>query len=106
MLHKKLKPDRWGELSPELQGKVENYIDLLLAEQAELPLFQTQSKPGREVVEKRSVSYQLEFVKCGKPKCKCARGKGHGPYWYSYRRVGGKVVSKYIKKAVAKEMGL
>ena len=23
-----------------------------------------------------------EWVKCGKPSCRCRRGRGHGPYWY------------------------
>jgi hypothetical protein len=23
-----------------------------------------------------------EWVKCGKPSCRCARGMRHGPYWY------------------------
>jgi hypothetical protein len=41
---------------------------------------------------------QLEFVKCGKPRCKKDR---HGPYWYGYRKEGGKLKSIYIGKDLA-----
>jgi hypothetical protein len=56
---------------------------------------------SRQVVEERTVenrTYRLEGVRCGKDKCKCARGKLHGPYWYSYARVEGKVKSQYVGK--------
>jgi hypothetical protein len=88
-------PPRWSELSDEQKGKVNKYIDTLLAKQPALPLIE---KAGREVVKRRvmgSVSYQLEMVKCGKD-CK---GCPHGPYWYGYyRNQKGKVVSTYIGK--------
>ena len=62
------------------------------------------------VVERRVVNdvvYQLEWVRCGKARCRCMKGliPGHGPYWYAYkprRRGGGKAtkggawVSVYI----------
>lgn len=52
---------------------------------------------NREVI--RSITYQLERVKCGKPGCKkCSNGTGHGPYWYAYWRENGRVKSKYIGK--------
>lgn len=62
-----------------------------------------EKKPGRQVLKQdrvRSVVYQLEYVKCGKEKCRCAQGKGHGPYWYAYYRSPrtGRVVSKYCGK--------
>lgn len=52
----------------------------------------------REIVEQRkvgSITYQLEAVRCGKETCKKCP---HGPYWYSYQRVGSRVVSDYIGK--------
>lgn len=55
----------------------------------------------RQVVEERTVenrTYRLEWVRCGKEKCKCARGQLHGPYWYSYTRVKDKIKSQYIGK--------
>lgn len=57
--------------------------------------------PTRQVVEERTVenkTYRLEWVRCGKEKCKCSRGELHGPYWYSYTRVRGKVKSQYVGK--------
>lgn len=42
-------------------------------------------------------SYQLRYVRCGKPGCgPCAGGVGHGPYWYGYERRGARVHSKYF----------
>ena|SRR2546429_1039767 len=49
-------------------------------------------------------TYRLESIRCGKEKCKCARGKLHGPYWYSYTRVKGKVTSQYIGKNLPKHI--
>ena len=35
----------------------------------------------------KAVGYLVaEHVRCGKPKCRCGRGKRHGPYWYLYYR--------------------
>jgi hypothetical protein len=63
---------------------------------------QTEQKlPARQIVEERTVenkTYRLEWVRCGKEKCKCARGEMHGPYWYSYVRIKGKLKSQYIGK--------
>lgn len=60
-------------------------------------------KKGREIIETRKagrVTYQLEKVKCGKKKCKCNKGKLHGPYWYSYSWNGKKLASTYIGKTL------
>jgi hypothetical protein len=40
------------------------------------------------------------YVCCGKPGCHCVADDdpGHGPYWYAYRKQGGKVVSTYLGK--------
>lgn len=61
----------------------------------------------RQVLEERTVenrTYRLEWVRCGKEKCKCARGKPHGPYWYSYTRVKDKVKSQYVGKNLPSEV--
>ena len=55
----------------------------------------------KQIIEERALedkTYRLEGIRCGKEKCKCARGKLHGPYWYSYIRIEGRVISKYIGK--------
>ncbi len=45
-------------------------------------------------------SYVLQKTKCNKPTCHCMKkaGEGHGPYWYLFRKINGKTVSKYIGK--------
>lgn len=58
---------------------------------------------GREIVETTHVDgclYQLERVRCGKLRCKCAGENGtlHGPYWYAYWRDDGKLKSRYVGK--------
>ena len=62
--------------------------------------FSVPVNPSREVVKRKvigSVVYQLEKISCGKERCRrCPHG--HGPYWYSYQRRDGRVVSKYIGK--------
>jgi hypothetical protein len=52
----------------------------------------------------KNKTYRLESIRCGKEKCKCLRGKLHGPYWYSYTRVGDKVTSRYIGKILPKDI--
>ena len=38
-----------------------------------------------------------QFARCGKPNCRCAEGKLHGPYWYLFRRVGGRLRKTYLR---------
>jgi hypothetical protein len=40
----------------------------------------------------------VQYRKCGKPNCRCARGEKHGPYYYLSWREGGKQCWNYIKK--------
>lgn len=40
-------------------------------------------------------TFQQEYVRCGKKSCKCCP---HGPYWYSYQHVGGKMRKRYHGK--------
>jgi hypothetical protein len=61
----------------------------------------------KQIIEERTVenkTYCLEMVRCGKEKCKCARGELHGPYWYSYTRVKDKVKSQYVGKRLPREI--
>jgi hypothetical protein len=50
--------------------------------------------PTHDQLAGASVTYQLERVQCGKPKCR----KWHGPYWYAYWSAGGRTRSLYIGK--------
>ncbi len=51
-----------------------------------------------ETRQAHGITYQLEYIKCGKAGCKCENGQGHGPYWYAYWSSGGKTRKQYIGK--------
>lgn len=51
----------------------------------------------QRLLDKKLVSYQTKYIKCGKEGCsKCP----HGPYIYAFWRKGKRVRSKYLGKAV------
>jgi hypothetical protein len=61
-----------------------------------------ESPASRTTVEERPAGrgvYRLEMVKCGKH-CRCERGELHGPYWYLYAWRAGRMVSRYIGRAL------
>ena len=40
----------------------------------------------------------MQFVRCGKQNCKCrTQGELHGPYYYHFYRIGGRLRKGYIK---------
>jgi hypothetical protein len=46
---------------------------------------------------RRRVTYQFEFVKCGKPSCRCADPRSrHGPYWFAYWQHVGVRQKRYV----------
>jgi len=59
--------------------------------------FIVETRTGRTL--SRGVTYELERVRCNKPKCgRCKRGPVHGPYWYAYWTTEGRTRKKYIGK--------
>ncbi len=52
-----------------------------------------------QIIKTPKVTYQLEFVKCGKNCKKCP----HGPYWYAYWSENGKTKNRYIGKKITEE---
>ncbi len=48
----------------------------------------------KHVRETPGVTYQLEWIFCGKGKCK----KPHGPYWYAYWKSGNRTRTRYVGK--------
>jgi len=38
-----------------------------------------------------------QYIRCGKPECRCRRGELHGPYYYHVWRDGAKVRKVYVK---------
>lgn len=40
-----------------------------------------------------------QWVRCGRPGCKCARGELHGPYYYRFWRERGRLRKAYVRPA-------
>lgn len=38
-----------------------------------------------------------QWIRCGHPGCKCARGELHGPYYYRFYRVNGRQHKAYVR---------
>lgn len=38
-----------------------------------------------------------QYVRCGRPGCKCAKGELHGPYWYRFYRERGRQHKAYVR---------
>jgi hypothetical protein len=101
------KPDRM-QLLADLCTRVPDVVAALLAERAEMLADELPpSPPARVTLTSRPAPgggrYRLEKVQCGKQCSTCAEGPEHGPYWYLYRRRGGKLVSRYIGKELPAE---
>lgn len=43
-------------------------------------------------------SVHAQWVTCGKPGCKCARGELHGPYFYLFWRENGRLRKAYVRR--------
>ncbi len=46
-----------------------------------------------------SGSVITEHKRCGKASCRCSRGQLHGPYYYLFQRVGGRLRRTYLRPA-------
>lgn len=83
-----------------IDARISELENLLLAEEVKdkdtvAEIRQAKSRGG---------SYVLQYTKCGKPTCRCAKGgKLHGPYWYLYNKKDGKTTCKYIGKNLPSE---
>ena len=86
--------------------KLDEWLHEFIRNAEEAERAQKSSSRKQAVVEQTvdGRTYRLESIRCGKEKCKCARGKLHGPYWYSYTRVKDKVTSQYIGKDLPKDV--
>lgn len=74
-----------------------------LIEEQEEQQFQPEAKAGE--IERRTLGswcYIHQLINCGKAACKKCSGRHykHGPYWYAYSKVNGKVRSIYIGKTL------
>lgn len=84
--------------------KLDEWLHELIRNAEEAERAEKSSSRKRAVAEQTfdGRTYRLESIRCGKEKCKCTRGKLHGPYWYSYARVKDTVTSQYIGKKLPK----
>ena len=92
---------RLGELARLYARKL---VVALIALDAELQaLERDMERLRRELARTVAVpAIEWRFVRCGKPRCHCAKGsRGHGPYAYAKRREGKKVRSIYLGKDYA-----
>jgi hypothetical protein len=62
------------------------------------------SKERKAVEEKTrdNKTYRQVAVRCGKENCRCANGKGHGPYWYAFWSENGQTRCRYIGKKLSR----
>ena len=59
----------------------------------------THSEP-KTIPDKLPGTVQPQYVRCGKPNCKCAQGELHGPYCYRiWRDEGGKQHKEYVRRS-------
>jgi hypothetical protein len=93
-------------LSLEQLRKLDEWLHELIskAEEAERVRVPPTGKQPVAAQTLANKTYRLESIRCGKEKCKCTRGKLHGPYWYSYTREKDKVTSQYIGKKLPKDI--
>ena len=81
--------------------RVDAWIHRRLDELAEPP--PEPAAPGLDRRVRGRVTYQLEPVKCGKPRCRCAEGELHGPYWYAYAWQDGRIRKRYVGREMERE---
>jgi hypothetical protein len=93
-------------LSLDQLRKLDDWLHELIRRAEEVAREEKPSSRKQTVAEQtlENKTYRLESIRCGKENCKCARGKLHGPYWYSYTRVKDKVTSQYIGKSLPKDI--
>jgi hypothetical protein len=86
--------------------KLDEWLHELIRRAEEADRTEKSSSRKQTVAEQtfENKTYRLESIRCGKEKCKCASGKLHGPYWYSYTRIKDKVKSQYIGKSLPKDI--
>ena len=57
------------------------------------------TKQAKALPKTAAAAVCAQWVRCGKPGCRCARGERHGPYHYVFRRQGGRLRKRYVRQA-------
>ncbi len=58
----------------------------------------TENKPENPLPKTLPGAVCVQWVKCGKPSCKCARGELHGPYFYRFVWRKGQQHKLYVRR--------
>ena len=57
------------------------------------------AKVAKALPKTGSVSVCPQWVRCGKPGCRCVRGELHGPYHSLFWREAGRLRKRYVRAA-------
>ena len=79
--------DEWATTADELRALAR----WLITRADEIDALNDQPRPRR-------ITYRQDYRTCGKPRCKCASGDLHGPYWVATWTEDGKTRKKHIGK--------
>lgn len=64
---------------------------------ASVPLGETDSNDLLPKPEPLPGAVCAQYVRCGRPGCKCAKGELHGPYYYRFYRERGRQHKAYVR---------
>ncbi|KAI9130194.1 DUF6788 family protein [Acaryochloris sp. CCMEE 5410] len=84
-----------AKLSPNKKQRLLKWL------QSEIEKDDLNTEVSPKAARKVKATYRHEYVRCGKDTCDCMSGNVedmHGPYWYAYQLIDGRLVSKYIGK--------
>ncbi len=57
------------------------------------------TKQAKALPKNGATAVCAQWVRCGKPGCRCARGELHGPYQYVFFRQRGRLRKQYVRQA-------
>lgn len=88
-------------LPTEDQKELRRYLGDILLTGDEAEAIQVASLEMGRGAKAVTYTYRNEWIRCGKPSCRCAEGAGHGPYTYKYWKEGGRLRKEYLGKGGA-----
>ena len=87
-------------------SQTKKLVSLALAIDRELELLYKELSEIERVLNNRPAKGWIEwkYIKCGKDRCSCATGKGHGPYAYLRYWENGHLKSIYLGKTSSRSI--
>ena len=64
-----------------------------------VPTDAPQTKTSKTLPKMEAGSIHAQFVRCGRPGCRCAAGRLHGPYFYRFWREAGRLRKAYVLRS-------